>query len=331
MSIENPEQPAEGETSLDDFSKEFFGNGKEKTPEEPVEEVLEKEEPEGTQVEDSDEDTQLDETDTLAEEDEPETEEQEEKPVRKKKDRFQERIDQLTSKNRETERKLLEALEKLNKAEERKTEPAPATVQTTSDVKEPSPDDTNPDGTDKYPLGEMDPGFIRDLTKHTLRVEREALKALEAEERAQLQRDQQRAELEAGWRKKLGTAQERYPDLHERGESLVSKFEGISQEYGEFLTSTIMDMDYGVDVLYHLASNPDLAQKIVDSGPAKAAIALGRIEAKFEEADQERQKARIKVSKAPTPAAHLNKGSAPGKGIDMDDLDQFSKVFFKKK
>ena len=74
------------------------------------------------------------------------------------------------------------------------------------------------------------------------------------------------------------------------------------------------------------------AKRIVDLGPTKAALALGRIEARF--ANAANPKAAPKVSKAPTPPARLNRGSAqamPDVPGDTDDLDAFSRQFFKKR
>src|SRR3546814_4068418 len=64
--------------------------------------------------------------------------------------------------------------------------------------------------------------------------------------------------------------------------SLPISFAGIPQEYGEYLTATIMSLDNGPDVLYYLSENIAEAKRIVNLDGTKAAIALGRIDAKFE-------------------------------------------------
>src|SRR3546814_4807298 len=90
-------------------------------------------------------------------------------------------------------------------------------------------------------------------------------------------------------------------DLKEKGEELIENFTDLDEAYGEYLSSTLMSMEYGPDVLYYLASNPEEAKKIVNSGPQKASIALGRLEARFMDEDKPQQKVRPKVSNAPEP------------------------------
>lgn len=323
----NEENPVDQDTDdLDVFSSEFFGQ--------------KKEQPEAATPED-DEDDPVDESDALEQnndtqdgedtsdpEDEPEDEPEPEKPA-KPKSRFQERIDELTSKAREAERERDAVIARLEKLEQNgKPEPAPKVEEKAG----PAPDDVNEDGTDKYPLGEFDPNYIRDLTRHTLETERQAIKDQEKQAEAQRELDTQKAALQADWQEKLGPAQERYPDFIEKGESLISVFDGIDQAYGEYLTSTLMSLEFGPDVLYYLANNVDEATKIVNSGPTKATIALGRLEAKFLAADEEKQKARPKVSQAPVPPPR-NKGSAVAVvevPDDTDDLDAFAAKLFKK-
>src|SRR3546814_17441649 len=91
--------------------------------------------------------------DTLDTDDESVDEEETPKP--KKKNRFQERIDEVVGKHRETERKLEEALaENARLKNSQKQEDKP-----TQEVKPddgPSPDAKNEDGSDKYPPGELD-------------------------------------------------------------------------------------------------------------------------------------------------------------------------------
>lgn len=308
---------------LDAFSADFFNQ---KTPEK-AEEIVETEDDAN-----ENEDTHSGEDDTPAQEESDELDEDEEEtppePV-KKKSRAQERIEELNAKYRETERKLAEVMAKLEQKE--KPEPV-AQVETVNQG--PQSDDLKEDGTEKYPLGEFDPTFIRDLTRYTLQEERNAMKVQEQADKEQEAITNQKASLHADWNTKLVPAQERYPDFMDKGQELISSFDGIDPKYGEYLTDTIMSLDYGTDVLYYLASHPDEAKTIVASGATKATIALGRIEAKFANAEAEKQLARPKISKAPPPPQHVNRGSAVARADvapDTDDLDAFSSEFFKKK
>lgn len=331
MSTENNEPIVEPVTDdLDAFAADLFGHKSA-----PKEEATSEE----AKVEDSNEESDAEEThesedDTTLDENEDAEEDQEEKtPNKPKKNRFQERIDKLTGEAREAQRAkaaLEEKLEALISKLEQNDKPTPVVSNTTG----PIPDAKNEDGTEKYPLGEFDPQYIRDLTKFTLEEERKTFKDRTAQEEQQKEMDRQRAELHSEWHQKLGPAQERYPDFQEKGEQLLDTFSGIDSNYGEYLTATIMSMEYGPDVLYYLSTNVDEAEKIIASGATKATIALGRLESKFAFAEEEKQRARPKISKAPPPPAHLNKGSAAAKievDDDTDDLDAFAAKLFKKR
>lgn len=327
MSTEN-ENPVVVQDDLDLFSADFFGQN-ESTPE-----PASSEETEEADLDENDapnEDTHGDEADDLdVDEDEGEPEAEEEvAPAPKKKNRFQERIDDLVGKQRESERQLAEALRQLEDLKQNKPEPTPAPTAVEENTG-PTVNDLNEDGTDKYPLGEFDPGYIRDLTRFTIQQEREAIKAQDERDEAQRQQDAQRAELQSGWNEKLGPAKERYPDFQEKGEQLLDTFSSIDQAYGEYLSAVLMSIDHGPDVLYYLANNPDEAAKIVNSGSTRATLALGAINARFAEAEQEKQSARPRVSKAPTPPPQ-NKGSAaalPEVPDDTDDLEAFNRKLF---
>lgn len=318
---------------LDTFAAEFFGQNN-ATPEpasSDKEKIEDDKESDASKTDATHEEGDDDTTPTDDETDETEGDEEEgDKPEPKpKKNRAQERIEELNKKYRETERKLQELQAKL---EQKEQTPAPTPEKQAENTK-PSPTDTNEDGTDKYPLGEFDPAYILDLTDYQFEARVKAYEAKQAEQASQSQADEARAHLTANWQEKLGPAQERYPDFQEKGQQLVDTFAGIDSNYGEYLTAVIMDMDYGPDVLYYLSNNVDEANQIVQSGATKATIALGRIEAKFADAAEEKRKARPKVSQAPTPPP-TNKGSAVAQADiadDTDDLDAFAQKFFKKR
>lgn len=329
MSTEN-ETIVAVEEDLDLFSADFFGQ-KEADPE-PASSTEE----ETQEVDAPTEDTHGDGEDSPeVDEDEGETEAEEEvAPAPKKKNRFQERIDEVVGKQRELERQLAAALAELNAKNSKEPEPATPKVEQPKENTGPTAEDKNEDGTDKYPLGEFDPQYIRDLTRFTLQQEREALKAQDDAAEQQRQMDAQKAELQSSWNEKLGPAKERYPDFQEKGEQLIGLFGTIDAAYGEYLSTVLMGVEHGPDVLYYLSNHPDEATAIVNSGYTKATLAIGALNAKFADAEREKQSARPKVSQAPTPPPHVNKGSAvpvPEVPDDTDDLDAFAKKLFKKK
>lgn len=336
----NDTTPVESQdVDLDTFSADFFGQN-EAAPEttnsdevisDDVEDSDAIEENDGTLSEPEDDNSGEDD-DNLDEDETPEANQP------RKKNRFQERIDELTEARRRAERdaedlrKRLEALEAAKVGEDQNKPHMPDLKNVTADNDRPDPFALNEDGSLKYPLAEYDPQFNVDLTNWTIEQSFKSREDVKAQEAEQLKKDQTQAELQAHWNTEVEAAQERYPDFKERGEHLVSVFEGIDQQYGEYLTMTLMDMENGTDVLYYLANNLDEAKQIVDSGPMKATIALGRIQSKFGQ-DNINQPSPKKVTNAPKPPPQ-NRGSAasrPGVAPDTDDLDAFSKEFFKKK
>lgn len=323
--MSNEQTPVDTSDNLDTFSADLFGQS---TPPEPAkpDEVDEK-----PPVEDAKEDTHPEDDDTLDTEDGAEEEVAEETP-KPKKSRFQERIDELTSKQRDAERRALDLEAKLNEAigklnQEPKT-PEPAPI---ADKGEPQPDAVNEDGTDKYPLGEFDPRFLKDYTKYhmALDMESEKQKEVQTAEQARLQKEQE-TRL-ATWNEKLEPARERNPDFQEKVEGLVSSLSGLEPTYGDYLSTQIMEMDHGTEVLYYLATHPDEARSIVDSGARKATLALGALEERLRPRIEGEKPVR-KETKAPPPPPST-KGSAAAKvevSGDTDDLDAFSRTLFKR-
>lgn len=348
MSTENniDETP---EVDLDDFATELFGGSKEAPDNAKSEEEVEDTTEELDALTENEEDTHVDddEDDTLAPEnsdDENETDDEEvdeteaeaeDKPSKpQKKSRAQERIEELNTKYREEERKRIALEERLRLLEEQKgkSEDKPDTPdEPAKGLTEPSPDDKNEDGTDKYPLGEFDPKYLKDIVLHANRLEREAAKAEQDKATKAAQTEQARNELMEEWQGRVNSAQERYPDFQEKTQSLAAAFEGIDPSYGDYLGDTIMSMDNGPDVLYHLASNPEQAKEIANSGAAKATLAIGRISAMYE-GEKVDKKPAPKSTKAPPPPPRA-RGSAVAKSVDptTDDLEEFEKLLFKGK
>jgi len=317
------------EDNLDDFAADFFGE-----KQEPSDNA--KSEDEGVESETVDDAPEEDQEDTHSDDEAAEDDEEvlEEERTPKKSTRYQERINEITAERRAAERRAEEAERELAELKTRTT-PSPKGSDkgaTPDTVGAPLPNDVNEDGTDKYPLGEFDPKYLRDTVQHLLKEERAKNEEVAKEEARRNEVDTAKAELQTQWNNKLVDARERYPDFQDKGEEMLQVFEGIDAAYGEYLTDTIMDMDAGPDVFYYLANNVEEAQEIVNAGPRKATIALAKLEAQLAGTPVNKV-SRNKVTNAPTPPPRV-KGSSvsrPGVAVDTDDLDAFSKDFFKKK
>jgi hypothetical protein len=305
---------------LDAFTDLFTGKAKEK-----IEETVEPDEVEPVS---EDDDTEVE--DQATEDEAPDgDDDSEEKPVEKPKkvNRVQERINELTARAREAER----ALEALRAAQAPKQdEPAPqAPSAPVAGPAGPDPDALNADGTEKYPLGQFDPDYIRDMARHTIETEwaRKEQEAAANNQRQQV--EQARAEIQNGWVEKLQPALEQHEDFLDKTMELESAFDGLDPQYSDYLVQTIKSLDHGPEVLYYFANNIEEAQKFVKLGPLNATLALGEINAMFK---GQTRKAEPKVSKAPPPP-QVNKGTKTRTTIaaDTDDLDDFEKIFFKRK
>jgi type II secretory pathway pseudopilin PulG len=292
---------------------------------------VEDDEPQITNVEvdtdaDDEDDTQVNDTtdDEAPDEDDDSEENSDDKP-KKKANRYQERINELTAKAREAER----ALAALKAAQEQKQAEAPKPALPVVQDTGPDPDAKNEDGSDKYPLGEFDPQYIRDMARHTIDKEWTARKEQEAQEAAQRQEAAAREALQAQWVEKLTPMTEQHEDFIDKTMGLESAFDGLDPAYSDYLVTTIKSLDHGPEVLYYFANNLEEAKRFVQSGPLAATLALGEINAMFK---GNTRKAEPKVSKAPPPP-QVNKGSKTRTAInpDTDDLDAFSDIFFVKK
>jgi hypothetical protein len=337
MSIDN-DQPAEtDDTNLDDFSAEFFGESKADPDDAKPEEDVDKEDSDDAPPQ-ADEDTQDEDTtdDESSDSDEGETEEEdepEEAPKPKKKT-AQDRISELTAARREAERRA-DALEARLAALEKpapKDEEAQATTSTeVAEVSPPKATDLNDDGTEKYPLGEFDPNFITDLADFRVEQRFAERERQEQEKAARAKQDEAMGELEAQWNGQLETARERYPDYNDKIADLQPVFSDVDEHYGDYLSNTLMSMEKGTDILYYLADHPEEARQIVDSGPQKATILLGRLEARFIESEDSAPPRRVSKAPAPPPANKGSSGARTAVAPDTDDLDAFETLFFNKK
>jgi predicted transcriptional regulator len=333
--------PVDTEISLDAFEAQLYGQSETKEPtnsekaedteviDAQDEDLVDSSDDDDGDADTGDSDESEGETDTDADADVAET-----KP--KKKNSLQERINEVVSKQREAERErdaLKAQLEALQTQTAKPVQAEPTPTPEKAEDGRPTSNDLNDDGSEKYPLGDFDPQYIADLTNYNFELRMKAHEAEIEQKKVQQQEEQKLKAVQDAWQEKLGPAQERYPDFHEKGQNLVSTFESIDREYGNFLSATLMGMEYGPDVLYYLANNLDVADKIVSSGPTGAAIALGRLEAKFADAQDEKARAKPRVSKAPTPPPY-NKGSTAVIGdipVDTDSLDDFEKLLYGKK
>lgn len=314
----------ENSDNLDDFATGFFGQ---KQPEEKPAATTE-----GTEQDDdaqASDDTEAQKTDDDAQDEAELEEEVSEKP---KKKTVQDRIDEVVRQREEIRRESAAEIAKLRQDLEDFKKSTQQPVQATAEAQEPTPDAVDANGDPIYELGEFDPQYIRDLTRFTLEQEKVKVQAETEQARKQAEVQQEHQALQTQWNDKLTKSKEDYPDILEKGRDLLNGFNDLDQNYAGYLSTVIMSMDKGPDVLYYLANHPDEATAIVNSGAQKATLALGRIEARFLQSEQEAPKP--KVTKAPAPPsvqARGTNGAYVSVAPDTDDLNAFEKTFFVRK
>jgi hypothetical protein len=316
---------------LDLFSKQLFGA--KESPE------VKAEEPKPTSDEDSDEEVD---DDTVAEDDaspEPDADADEdldgdddkvdEPKGKKNRKSFQERINELTAKNKETER--LAAVERAEMARRFAELEAKLTPKETAKAPAGAPDPTaeKADGEPIYPLGEFDPQYIRDLTRFTIAQEQEAAEKYRAKKDQEAQEAAIRARVAEHWSANLVETEKELPDLREKINSLEVMFTGLDSGYAQYLVDLVMTLENGPRILHYLGDNPKEAQEIVSSGAAAATAKLGKLDGRMTKVPVVEAPAK-KVSKAPEPPKSTRgTGGKFSTAADTDDLDAFSKMLFR--
>lgn len=325
MQTEDSTPEVADEGNLDDFAAEFFGTGKPK--EEPAEEAVET----GDQDEAPATDDETEKTEETAED--PEGDEEVDNPDDdskfkvKKKLTARERIEQINAKFREKEREAQELAARLAEIEAKIANPEPKVETQAVEKKGPSPDDKTETGEEKYPLGEYDPDYIRDLHKFEAdRAKAELLAEIENQKKAEARQAELKVITES-WNSKVAEATERLPDLADKAAELEEVLSGTPPEVVESLAMTVMTLENGPEVIYYLAQNPTEARQIARGG-AQALIALGKIDAMVKPAKTETKK----VTAAPEPPPARTRGvqgrfTVPA---DTNDLDAFSAEFFRR-
>ena len=144
-----------------------------------------------------------------------------------------------------------------------------------------------------------------------------ALKQRDAEE---VQRKAMKAQDKVlnNWNEKIAKAKTSMPDFDKMVQSSTTV---VSNE----IRDSILESDVGPQLLYHLASNENFAQKLTEMPLVKALREIGKLEARFEQEDKPKAKvAKESVSRstAPSPIRPLNGGKI-GNDVLIDTNGEF--------
>ncbi len=327
MDTDNNPEATEG--NLDDFTAEFFGT----KPEEKEVETVEGDQENTPAPTEDDQETEQN-TEDSDDENEDVGEEEGKFKVPKKLT-ARERIEQLNAKFREEERLRLAEESRRRETEARLQElekklQNPATEQEVkTENKGPAPTDKGEDGEDKYPLGEYDPDYIRDLARYEARQARDEVQRELRQEREKEAAMAQLQQISNEWTTKVAASTERLPDLAEKVSDLERSLADSPQEIVESLAVTVMGLENGPDVLYYLAQNVEEARRIAQGGP-QALIALGKIDAMVKPVVEKTEVKKITEASEPPPRTRGMNGQF-GVSPDTNDLDAFTREFFKGK
>jgi len=89
----------------------------------------------------------------------------------------------------------------------------------------------------------------------------------------------------------------------------------------------ILESDIGPKIIYHLAENPEIAEKINKMSLVNALKEVGKIEARLEKAPESKAEVKaVEISKAPRPISPLKSMSASGE-VPMDSNGNFNGSF----
>lgn len=227
------------------------------------------------------------------------------------------RIGELTAKYRTEERRATSAEARATAAEAElaalKSGKAPLTADNSGATTAPGAPDPS-----KFDYGELDPKYIAALARFETN---EALKA----DKAETEKSRQAVAADAK-RQEMAT---KTTALVTAGVALHDDFDEVvmqgaangSWELSQTLGELLLDSEFGPQIAYELASDPDEALRVSKLSPAQQAAFFGRQEAKFEASKPSQASATTpKVPKAQTPPK-LPKGGSGSNTVEADSSD----------
>jgi hypothetical protein len=138
----------------------------------------------------------------------------------------------------------------------------------------------------------------------------------EKQKEANAKAEAERMKVINTWAKRVETAKAEIPDF----EDMVGSADvAVSNE----VRDAIFESDVGPRVLYHLAENPDIAEKLNGMTMTAALRMIGKLEAQFEKkSDEQLLKTVVNKSKAPAPINPI-RSAANGRDVNLTSDGQF--------
>ena len=117
------------------------------------------------------------------------------------------------------------------------------------------------------------------------------------------------------WNKKLEATKTELPDF----DDMVASSDVVVSDQ---VRDAILESDVGPRILYHLAENQELAEKISKSSLITALREIGKLEAKFEKTEPKEVKTVAQKSKAPAPINPIKAGTS--EQVIVTDTDKMT-------
>ena len=138
--------------------------------------------------------------------------------------------------------------------------------------------------------------------------------AEEKQKEAQAKVEAQRQQVINTWAKRVESAKAEMPDF----EAMVGSADVVVSNE---VRDAIFESDVGPQVLYHLAENPEIAEKLQGMTVTSALRTIGRLEAQFEKAETQ-TKTVVGKSKAPAPINPI-RSAANGRDVNLTSDGNF--------
>jgi len=153
-----------------------------------------------------------------------------------------------------------------------------------------------------------------------------AEKALKERDKQEAQRkaDEEKQKVMTAWAQKVEAAKAELPDF----DAMIQSSDVV---VNDAVRDAILESDVGPQLLYHLAENPEIAEKLSTSSVPSALRQLGKLEAKLEKAVETQPETKpskpvAKKSNAPEPIKPL-RGASVATDVPMDSDGQFHGTF----
>ena len=233
---------------------------------------------------------------------EPEAESAEQPPVKQANPKLERRFSEITKQREmarqeaERERQARMELEEKVREMEMKLNPQPQVV---DEEEEPRPDQFR----DAYEYAKALAEFSAE----------KALRERDKQEAERRSQEEQNKVVEA-WQKRINEIKTELPDF----DDMIGSADVVISDQ---VRDAILESDVGPRIAYHLAENPDVAEKIKTMSISAALREIGKLEARFERKAAPEDRPVATKSKAPAPISPL-KGT--GTVSDLMDPDKLS-------